>query len=162
MRFFTTITPAGKAEYFVIALLLNLGIFYVAFRLFMLDFTLSPMSIGYAVDQIPTMAFAFAAYAALIVITSLRRMKELKMGSWIAFLTPIPVLGQLVQLRLSASDDQTSATFTPYGDNPYDPNSWVAPTTSAGKDSPAVSFRGEALMLPGEATWDDERGADAA
>ncbi len=155
MRFFTTITPAGKAEYFVIAVLLNLGLAAVAIKIFQLDIR-SGFEFGYAVDKVPVMAFVTAGYVALMIITSIRRTKAIDMGSAVAFLTVIPGIGQIVQLMLTASDGKKTASYTPYGDNPYDPNSWVKPGNSKGSGAPAVSFRGEALMLPGEERWDEE------
>lgn len=156
MRFFTTITPAGKAEYFVIAIILNVILFAVAFRVFELTVDIGSQEIGYAVDKLPLMAFVFTGYAGVIVINSMRRLKDAKSGSAMAFLTPIPVIGQLVQLLIVAAEDKNTAGFTPYGDNPYDPDAWVDNTPKKGGDgTPAVSFRGEALMLPGEDRWDE-------
>jgi len=155
MRFFTTITPAGKAEYFAIALVLNVILIVVAFQVFKLEINFSDREIGYALDKRALMAFVFVGYAGLAIINAGRRLKALKKGSGMAVLAAIPIIGQLFQLSLVVTEDGPS-TVTPYGGDPYDPNSWVPTSSSAGSsDAPAVSFRGEALMLPGEERFDD-------
>lgn len=156
MRFLTIMTPAGKAEYFSVALILNAILFFVAISIFKLDVLFSERTVSYAVGELPLMAFVFAAYAGLAIINCMRRIKQLSIGNSVAYLAPIPVVGQIVQIGLAIAEADNKSGYTPYGDNPYDPNSWVPPGQSSGKSSsPAVAFRGEALMLPGEDHWDE-------
>lgn len=161
MRFFTTITPAGKGEYFIIALILNVILFVVAFRIFGLEVDIATQNVGYDASQLPLMAFVFVGYAGTMIINSMRRLKDAASATGMAFLTPIPVLGQLVQLMVAGAQDKAKAGFTPFGKDPYDPDAWVdnSPKKKKRKGgdgaAPAVSFRGQALMLPGEDRFDD-------
>ncbi len=154
MRFLTTMTPAGKGEFFAVALFLNAILFVVAFKVFKLEVLISERTVSYAAGELPLMAFVFAIYSGLAIINCMRRIKQLSIGNFVAYLAPIPVLGQLVQVALSSAEPDNKSAYTPYGDNPYDPNSWVPKGKGASKSS-AVAFRGEALMLPGEDHWDD-------
>ncbi len=155
MRFLTTMTPASKAEYFAVALILNLFLFVVTFRIFDLELQIAEKTASYNAAELPLMAFSFAGYAAVIIINSMRRIKQLKIGNTIAYATALPVVGQIVQIALASATPDNKSSYTPYGDNPYDPNSWVPNAKSSGKSGAAVAFRGEALMLPGEDHWDD-------
>lgn len=136
MRFFTSITPAGKGEYFAVALVLNIALLYVAFVVFKLEPNFDTLRFGYAVDKIPHMAFTYAGYAGLIIINSMRRMKKLRTSDVFAFVAALPVIGVIVQLMLAATEDDNKSAYTPYGSDPYDPNSWVPKATSSGKDRP--------------------------
>jgi len=155
MRFLTTITPAGKGEYFAVAVVINAILIFVALQVFKLDFDFTTREVSYAVDKMAVMAFVFAGYAGLAIINCARRLKSMKKGTAMAALAVIPGLGQLFQLSLVVADNADTSGYTPYGDNPYDPDSWVPPVNSSGSNGPAVSFRGEALMLPGEDRWED-------
>lgn len=156
MRFLTTIKRAGKAEYFAIALLLNAMLAYVTLVRFKLEVFLTERTVAYDLAEAPLMAFVFAGYAALIIINSMRRIKQLPMKSnTIAYLAPVPIIGHLIQLFLSVAVSDDRSAITPYGKNPYDPNSWVPPSKSSGASSSAVALRGETLSLPGEEHWDE-------
>lgn len=105
----------------------------------------------------------------------LRRLTDLGASFWLslvplaptaAFLGAIPlspiVAGELLatiiffsslaagafNLWLLFGKGKAKKSIAPYGDNPYDPASWVAPATSSG--SSGVTFNGQQLRLPGE------------
>lgn len=150
MRFFTTVTPAGRLEYFLVAVVLNVITYAAAVLLF--ELTIDPLTqeITYAADKLAVMLFIYLGVLVLTIINALRRMKDLHMASgWIVLLL-VPLVNIVFQLMLLFSSGVSNETYTPYGDNPYDPNSWVAPSASAAAGTPAVTFRGEALLLPGE------------
>ena len=155
MRFFTTVTPAGRLEYFIVGLIINVAVAVAIIGLFELRVDPLSQEVSYAVDKLAVMAFIYVGFLALAIINVLRRMKDIGMGSaWILLLF-VPLVNILFQLQLLFSSGIKTATYTPYGDDPYDPNSWVPPATSSGTGTPAVTFRGQALTLPGEDSWED-------
>ena len=150
MRFFTTVTPAGRLEYFFVAIVLNVIMYASVLLLF--ELTIDPLTreISYAADKLALMAFIYVGFLFLAIINCLRRMKDIHMGAgWIVLLF-VPVVSLVFQLMLLLSSGVSSDTYTPFGDNPYDPDSWIPPTSNSGNGGPAVTFRGQALLLPGE------------
>lgn len=122
-------------------------------------------------------AFVFSLFVASVLsfLLVLRRLTDLGASLWlsllplspsIAFMASIPlattVPGELlgmVILGLSAlsfvfnlwlifGKGQAKQIVAPYGDNPYDPASWVPPAHGSGSTS--VTFNGQELRLPGE------------
>lgn len=150
MRFFTTVTPAGRLEYFFVAIVLNVIVYASVILLF--ELTVDPVTreISYAADKLALMAFIYVGFLFLAVINVLRRMKDLHMGAGWVVLLFVPVVNLIFQLMLLLSSGVSSDTYTPFGDNPYDPDSWVPPAPASGTGGPAVTFRGQALLLPGE------------
>jgi uncharacterized membrane protein YhaH (DUF805 family) len=155
MRFLTTVTPAGRLEYFLIGIVLNVAFLFATFTLLALDVDPFTREVSYAAEKLAVYSFIGAGYLVLAVINMLRRMKDLHLGSGWIILAFIPIVSFLFQLMLFLSSGIESETYTPYGKDPYDPNSWVPPTQSTGANSPSVTFQGKALMLPGEDRWED-------
>jgi uncharacterized membrane protein YhaH (DUF805 family) len=122
-------------------------------------------------------AFVFSVFVASVLsfLLVLRRLTDLGASLWlsllplspsIAFMASIPLatsvpgelLGLIIlglsalsvvfNLWLTFGKGKAKQIVAPYGDNPYDPASWVAPSYGAGASS--VTFNGQELRLPGE------------
>jgi len=159
MRFFTTTTPAGRLEYFLVALVTNIAFIAAVIIVLGLQVTLgdgSTPGVGYNAASLATFGFISLAVLFFQVVNCLRRMKDLHMSStWIIALF-IPIVSFLFQLQLLFSSGVKRETFAPYGEDPYDPDSWVPPSENLENGGPGVTFQGQALLLPGEDSWDDQ------
>jgi uncharacterized membrane protein YhaH (DUF805 family) len=179
MRFFNPGHPAGRLEFFVVSFVIAASL--VAFNILFLSFTIVFETAVIEYDATMVTAF-FAAYivaSGLQWINVIRRLKDLHMnGAWslmlIAPILSIPALPFLVValpvdwveavilsipaaqiffiMFLTFSRGMSRQTYTPYGDNPYDPDSWVPKGVSVngGPAGKAVTFNGQELRLPGE------------
>jgi uncharacterized membrane protein YhaH (DUF805 family) len=156
MRFFTTTIPAGRLEYFVVAVILNVVLAASVLMFFELDVDPLTREVSYAADKLAAMAFIYVGFLAIGIINCLRRMKDLHMGTGMLLLFLIPIVNILFQLMLLLSSGVKSETYAPYGDDPCDPNSWVSTPTVSEASPPAVTFQGQALLLPGEDRWDSD------
>ena len=160
MRFFTTLQKAGRLEYFLVSIVLFAA--YIALGVYVLevgapDLAVSndPSELGEMRDQVTYKAGAFPIFliGAVIlgyfgIINVLRRLKDLNFGGAWALLLFVPLVGLVFHLYLLFSAGIDDRTYTPYGDDPYDPQSWVPP--SAPNSGPAVTYQGQDLYLPGE------------
>jgi uncharacterized membrane protein YhaH (DUF805 family) len=155
MRFFLPSVPAGRLEYLVIVLVMNVAQFAAIRYLLELE-VIDPVAreISYNTGQIGTTAVIYVAALAVIWITVLRRLTDLNMGSMAAIALFIPVIAQIFQLWLLLAKGIGHTTIAPYGDDPYDPQSWVE-TAKPGANGPAVTYKGQALRLPGEEDMTD-------
>ena len=153
MRFFTTTTPAGRLEYLLVMIVLYVVNFFAFSTL--LKFEIDPLTqeFSYTRDQLAVFAFVMVGTTAVGLINVLRRMKDLHMGGAWIIMHFIPLLNILFHLMLLFSSGMKRETFAPYGDNPYNPDSWVPNPTTGENAPPAVTFRGQALLLPGEDSW---------
>ncbi len=157
MRFFTTIFRAGQAEFIAVAIavfgmtwallryVLKLGIAVdpipLDSRLFESDtYTYDSSALGLVVVGLVVLFF-------LLMMNAGRRLKDLDQSFALAVLMFIPGLNVLLTLYL-ATATATKDMFTPYGKNPYDPNSWIPPEADAGGSG--MSIEGEDIYLPGE------------
>lgn len=160
MRFLTTNTPAGRLEYLAVMIVMYV-VNVFAFNT-LLEVQIDPLTgdFSYSTQRLAVFAFVIVGNLILGLINALRRMKDLHMGSGWIILHFIPLLNILFHLTLLLSSGMKRETYAPFGDNPYNPDSWVAKPASDGTGGPAVTFQGQALMLPGEDSWN--RSEDAA
>jgi uncharacterized membrane protein YhaH (DUF805 family) len=156
MRFFTTTIPAGRLEYFAVGLILNVVVTAAALMYFELEVDPLTREVSYAADKLAAMAFIYVGFLAVGIINCLRRMKDLHMGAGMLILFLIPIVNILFQLMLLLSSGVKSETYAPFGDDPYDPNSYVPTPVVSSTSAPAVTFQGHALLLPGEDRWDND------
>ena len=101
MRFFLPSVPAGRLEYLVIVLVMNVAQFAAIRYLLELE-VIDPVAreISYNTGEIGTTAVIYVAALAVIWITVLRRLTDLNMGSMAAIALFIPVIAQIFQLWL--------------------------------------------------------------
>lgn len=159
MRFFLPSFPAGRLEYLVIMVAMNAINWFAITQI--LDFeAIDPFAreFGYDASKITTVAFILFGTFAISMITILRRLTSLKMPGMAVLVLFIPIISLFFQLWLLLAKGVESKTIAPYGDNPYDPDSWVAKPAPGSTNGPVVTYQGQALRLPGEETW----GEDAA
>ncbi len=162
MRFFTTLEKAGRLEYFLVNIVL--GAISYAVTYFVLSVSLdvnladpeaaSSLEEGFAFDStaLPLFLVFSVVIIFLQIINVCRRLKDLRMGYAWALLILVPLVNLVFGLYLLFVKGADRTTFTPFGNDPYDPNSWVPPASP--NSGPAVSYRGEDLYLPGEEGWD--------
>ena len=155
MRFLLPSNPAGRLEYFLIVVVMNIAQFAAIRYLLELEVT-DPVAreFSYNTGQLGTTAVIYVAALAVIWITVLRRLTDLNMGSIMAIALFIPVIAQIFQLWLLLAKGIGHTTIAPYGDNPYDPESWVE-SPKPGARGPAVTYKGQELRLPGEEDMTD-------
>lgn len=161
MRFLNPGNPAGRLEYLLVTLLIWAASFWATIA--MLEFTFDPATreYTYRAGSIETFLFVMVLLWGFSMINTLRRMKDLNMsGVWVLLIF-VPIIGIIFQLFLLLSSGVSKTTYAPYGDDPYNPDSWVPnPGPNASASSPsAVSFQGKPLLLPGEEVWTDEEAA---
>ena len=157
MRFFTTLQRAGRLEFILVAaaiygltwaLLHYVLELRIAVDSISLDTSLlSPDSFGFDSGAVGIVAIGLTILVFLSVMNAGRRLKDLDQSGAFALLMLIPGVNLLLTLYL-ATATATRDTYTPYGKNPYDPNSWIAPEATTG--SSGIQFQGEEIFLPGE------------
>lgn len=153
MRFLTTTTPAGRLEYLAVMIVLYVANFFSLTLLLKLEFDPLTQEYSYARDQLAVFAFAIVGVLVIGLINVLRRMKDLHMGTGWLVLHFIPLLSIFFHVMLLFSSGVKRNTYAPYGDDPHNPDSWVAKPTAGATQAAAVTFRGQALLLPGEESW---------
>lgn len=168
MRFFTTLQKAGRLEFFAVAVVA--GAFLYAITTYVLELKIAPATEGQAPqDMLENISInsqsldiylvGLTVYLLVVGVNACRRLKDLGKSYWMALTLLMPATGFLFQLWLSLATSTAEKSYTPYGDNPYDPNSWVAPEEPSVSGS-SVSYNGQDLFLPGELT--QEHGEQAA
>lgn len=153
MRFLTTNTPAGRLEYLAVTIVMYAVYVFAFTTLLEVEIDPSTQDFSYSTQKLATFAFVFVGIVIVGLINALRRMKDLHMGGAWIILHFIPLLNIFFHLMLLFSSGMKRQTYAPYGDNPYNPDSWVAKPASDGSGGPAVTFQGQALLLPGEDAW---------
>lgn len=155
MRFFTTLYPAGRLEYFIVGVLLAIFSWVLFAFVLEVDFVQAEVAAG-NFDSVSFNAgrASLALLGAVInlflsVINVLRRLKDLAMGSIWALVVFVPLVGWIFQVYLLFASGVSRVTYTPYGNDPYDPNSWVPPEAPNHSGS-TVSYQGQDIYLPGE------------
>lgn len=153
MRFITTTTPAGRLEYLAVMIALYVVNFFSVSVV--LKFEVDPITqeFSYSTDNLAAFAFIIVGTLSLGLINVLRRMKDLALGSGWLVLHFVPLVQIFFHLMLLFSSGVKRSTYAPYGEDAHDPDSWVAKPTPGASSGPAVTFRGQALMLPGEEGW---------
>ena len=158
MRFLTTIYPSGRLEYFLVNVVL--GIAWYALALFVADITVDVDSLAadpasFSLDDIaysePSIQLALTGFAVLFfvfLINTCRRLKDLRKSYFMVLFMFIPLISLFFTLFLFLAKDSGKKTYTPFGNDPYDPNSWVPPATNHA--GPSVSYQGDDIYLPGE------------
>lgn len=167
MRFFTTMQKAGRLEYFLVSLVLGGFAYLAALYLLQVEVTFVEGTevtdldnVSFNAGALGLFAIAMAVILFLSVINTLRRLKDLQKSGWLFILTLIPIVSFFFGLYLLfAPGGYDTTTYTPYGDNPYDPNSWVPPEAPSTSGT-GVSYQGHDIYLPGEDSWN--QGEEAA
>lgn len=159
MRFFIPSVPAGRLEYFLIILAMNVAQYFALTKLLRFE-VVDPLTRQFNYDATNLTVFAFIIFGtfAVSMITVVRRLTSLNMsGTWVVALF-IPIISLFFQLWLLLAKAIGASTIAPFGDDPYNPDSWVE-KPKPGTSGPVVTYQGQALRLPGEGeTW----GKDAA
>lgn len=157
MRFFTTLHKAGRLEYIVVLALLSVATWWL-FSVFLgiglpTDFTQEGLEtygeLILSAPNLPLYAVGMTVVLYLMFINAGRRLKDLKRGTMLAFLTFVPFINTSFLLYLAVPSGDNARTYTPYGDDPYDPNSWVPPAAPSATGT-AFSYNGNDIQLPGE------------
>lgn len=157
MRFFNPGVPCGRLEYLVLSLISNFAIFATIISFLQLSVVdVQAQEFSYEADRIMWTIGIILGIIGFQILTTQRRLYDLHMGSGALVLLFLPFISQFFQLFLFLSAGISRETKAPYGDDPYDPNSWVQPVAPGGSSTPAVTYRGEALTLPGEDGWNGE------
>lgn len=158
MRFFNPSSPAGRLEYLVVGLVLYAIAYWATLTFLALSVDVDTQEFTYSAGGVTTWLFILILVLAFGMINVLRRMTDLNLGSGWVICHFIPVINVIFHLYLLLASGIDKKTYAPYGDNPYNPDSWVpkpAPNTSS-VPSNSVSFQGKPLLLPGEENWDSE------
>lgn len=156
MRFITTSTPAGRLEYFAVIVAMWAALIAAVLVLLAFEFDTTTQSVSYSQESLAAFAFLVVGLQVVGLINVLRRMKDLHMGGAWFILHFVPIVNVFFHLMLLFSSGVSRSTYAPYGDNPYNPDSWVAKPTPGQSSGPAVTFQGQALLLPGEDGWKSE------
>lgn len=156
MRFFTTTTPAGRLEYLLVMVVLYIASYFALNTLLSLQIDPVTQEFSYTRDRLVAFSFIMVGTVVVGLINVLRRMKDLHMGSAWLIMHFLPLLNIVFHLMLLFSNGVKRETYAPYGDNPLNPDSWVPNPTVGETSGPAVTFRGQALLLPGEEGWGNE------
>ena len=160
MRFFTTMQKAGRLEYFLVSLVLSGFSYLAAVYLLQIDVELIEGEDVATLDNVSFNAGALGLFAVAMslvmffsIINTLRRLKDLQKSGWYILLFLVPIVSFFFSLYLLfAPGGYDTTTYTPYGDNPYDPNSWVPPEAPSSNGT-GVSYQGQDIYLPGEDGW---------
>ena len=156
MRFLTTTHPAGRLEYLAVMIVMWAVNVFALVVLLQLDVDAAAQDFSYSSDQLAVFAFVMVGNVFFGLINVLRRMKDLHMGGAWIIMHFIPLLNIIFHLMLLLSSGVKRTTYSPYGDDPYNPDSWVAKPTPGESSAPAVTFQGQALLLPGEDAWQNK------
>ena len=149
MRFFLPSVPAGRLEYIAL-MLVAFGVqYYAVFNFLELNVDFADRSVGYIARNRDIAIAIYVAAAAFQWITAIRRLRGLDMSTAPSIAVVIPGIGWLFALLLVIADPKKSTAFSPYGDDPYDPNAWVKDPDPA-STAPSVTYQGQALLLPGD------------
>ena len=125
MRFFMPGTPIGRTEY-ALVMLLGLGVSaYAAFGIYELSYDFETGTLSYQITQQTVAIFLAAAGVGLSLMTAIRRLNTVGRPTWLCLLLLVPILGILFALVLLAMRPEVRRLYSPYGDNPYDPGSWI-------------------------------------
>lgn len=151
MRFFDPGAKIGRFEY-VLFQVISYSIVFVSTR-YVLDLRVDLSTLGTDVDAIDyrysrnSLAMftliALGGYA-LSLITTIRRLLTVQWSAHVAFLHFLPPLAQLLHiiLALRPTGGRVPAR-SPYGDDPYDPQSWMDPE----RHDATLTYQGSPLHL---------------
>ncbi len=182
MRFFLPSHPAGRLEYLLVMVFTWAVSSFAIAVVLGLSVNRTAGEIAYESGAVNTVLSIQLVVLIFQLINQMRRLTDMNMGSgWLVcnfaplFALPAVIVGGfeagsitfivgllisvLFQLYLLIGSGVKRDTYAPYGDNPYDPASWVPPAPTDGSSGPAVTFQGQALRLPGETDEDVENAA---
>ena len=149
MRFFLPSVPAGRIEYIAL-MLVAFGVqFYAAFDFLELSVDIANRDVGYVARHLDVFIAIYVVAAAFQWITAMRRLNGLGMSTSASVAVVIPGIGLLYAILLLVADPKKSTAYSPYGDDPHDPNAWVQAPNPA-STAPSVTYQGQALLLPGD------------
>jgi len=155
MRFFMPSIPAGRAEYFAVLLLSTIALYAIVFAVLEVRVDQFTGEIAYSANRLAFGLLLYMIWFVVSVINVLRRLTDLTMNAAWALLLLLPVAGFVFSLFLLLASGSKRSTYSPYGDDPYDPESWVD-KSDAGK-APSVMLNGRPIYLPGEHNaWDED------
>lgn len=155
MRFFTPSIPAGRLEYFGVLIITTIALYAIVFAVLEIRVDQLTGQVAYSADRLAFGLFLYLIWFTISIINVLRRITDLGISSAWAFTLLIPILGMLFSFYLLLASGVKRTTYAPYGDDPLNPDSWVAKPT-ADSTGPAVTYNGQALYLPGEHdAWDE-------
>jgi len=153
MRFFMPSHPCGRLEYLLIQIGLYAVLYFALAVVLGLSVDPTTREISYNAATVTAVICILIVTVGLQWVTVLRRLYDLHMGGTWALCTFIPIISVIFHLYLLIASGVSRETFAPYGSNPYNPDSWVAPPDQ--NAGPSVTFQGHALLLPGEEEVDD-------
>lgn len=152
MRFLLPSVPAGRLEYLAILIVLGVVQFFALILLLDLSVDVQSQELNYDATKLTISLCILFVTMCFAWITVLRRLTDLHMSGVWALCLLIPILNWMFQLYLLVASGVRRETIAPYGDDPYNPDSWVQ-KPAIGSTGPAVTYRGQALTLPGEENW---------
>lgn len=147
MRFLMPSVPAGRLEYVIIMVLSWAATYWTISELLALNVNVETLQISYAARNVALAAIILTVIFAVQILLTMRRLTEVGMKTPLAFMMLIPSLNILMPLSLMFKTRPNNYGKTPYGDDPLDPQSWVAPVANPG---PVASYQGQELRLPGD------------
>lgn len=162
MRFFLPSNPAGRLEYILVSIVIGAAIYGANLALINLRIDIDARQANFNRAELGVfLVIAFVLYA-LAIINMLRRINDTGRSTGIIVLAFIPVVNLLFAVWLILAGPEHTASYAPFGDNPYDPDAWVKTPDPKADSGPVVSYQGQELLLPGEQGWDRDNQSDAA
>jgi len=163
VRFFIPSIPAGRIEYFVVSIVVGLVGLGINLALFDLQVDVANQElVSYNRNNLALFIAITLVLFVINIINMLRRIKDTGRSSGIIILAFIPLVNIVFGIWLILAGPEQTASYAPYGDDPYNPDSWVKtpdPNVDAG---PSVSYQGKELLLPGEHSWSRGDESEAA
>ena len=149
LRFFTPSHPCGRLEYLLVHVALYAIMYFATSMLLGFSFDIDTQEWDYDANKLTMFLVIAILVFGVGLINVLRRLHDLQMGSGWAICHFLPLVNLLFHLYLLLASRVDQKTFAHYGDNPYNPDSWV-PNPDPAKTGPSVTFQGQPLLLPGE------------
>ncbi len=162
MRFLTTLHKAGRLEYLAVSVVCAIATYALAIYVLQFGIDIDTSSAGAAQDTLTDVTFSASALGIWALgmvfiyfvwaINTVRRLKDLNFSAWMVLVLFVPLIGLVFNIYLFFASGISDKTYTPYGNDPYDPNSWVPPEEPTASGT-AVSYNGQDVYLPGEEAW---------
>ena len=158
MRFFTPSVPAGRIEFLVILLITGAVQVWAVFEYLELEVDIANREVAFIERNLGVAVAIVLAMLPLQWISAMRRMADARKPASIALPMLLPGIGLVFGLFLAVTTGDRRVGFAPYGDDPYDPDSWVE-DPDLNSTGPVVTYQGQELQLPGEERWSDDQAA---
>lgn len=159
MRFFTPSIPAGKIEYLVILLVTSAAQIYIVFSFLEFGVDTATREISYLTRNLEPAVLLYLVLAAIQWMNTLRRLSHIDKPWTVGVPTLIPGFGHAYSLLLASAPGARTTGYAPFGDNPYDPNSWIQEDDQAKRLGRGMSYQGKRVFLPGEGDNQDNKAA---